>query len=84
MHCQIGILGHLDYCDEGLDHDQLVIDNRGPGGLTATDPIWLPDFRINELEVDDYRAGNLSMRECGRQGLNTEMQLVCDCRSWLS
>ena len=34
---------------------QAVIDRRGPGGLTASDPIWLAGFRINERKVADYR-----------------------------
>ena len=31
----------------------------GPGGITASRPIWLASFRINERKVADYRAGRV-------------------------
>jgi len=27
---------------------QAKVDERGPGGLTIVDPVWLAGFRINE------------------------------------
>ncbi len=42
-----------------------VLDQRGPGGLVAHDPIWLSSFRINERKVADYEIGpRVSRRRC--------------------
>jgi hypothetical protein len=30
---------------------QAILDTRGPGGITASDPIWLTGFSINERKV---------------------------------
>ena len=35
---------------------QAVIDRRGPGGITISDPVWLAAFQINERKVADYRG----------------------------
>jgi 2-polyprenyl-6-methoxyphenol hydroxylase-like FAD-dependent oxidoreductase len=61
---------------------QALIDRRGPGGLVATDPVWLARFRINERKVDDYRTGRVFLAgdaahihsPAGGQGMNTGMQ----------
>jgi hypothetical protein len=61
---------------------QEVMDRRGPGGVTVSDPIWLSGFRINERKVKDYRAGRLFLvgdaahvhSPAGGQGMNTGMQ----------
>jgi 2-polyprenyl-6-methoxyphenol hydroxylase-like FAD-dependent oxidoreductase len=61
---------------------QAVMDERGPGGLTAHDPIWLAGFRINERKVPTYRAGRVFLAgdaahihsPAGGQGMNTGMQ----------
>jgi hypothetical protein len=50
--------------------------------MTATDPIWLSAFRINERKVSDYRAGRAFVvgdaahvhSPAGGQGMNTGMQ----------
>jgi 2-polyprenyl-6-methoxyphenol hydroxylase-like FAD-dependent oxidoreductase len=61
---------------------QAIIDSRGPGGLAATDPVWIARFRINERKVDDYRSGRVFVAgdaahvhsPAGGQGMNTGMQ----------
>jgi 2-polyprenyl-6-methoxyphenol hydroxylase-like FAD-dependent oxidoreductase len=65
-----------------LDQVQAIIDKRGPGGMTTTNPIWLTAFRINERKVSDYRAGRAFVvgdaahvhSPAGGQGMNTGMQ----------
>jgi len=41
-------------------HDiQNILDKRYPGGVRATDAVWLSAFRISERKVADYRAGRV-------------------------
>jgi 2-polyprenyl-6-methoxyphenol hydroxylase-like FAD-dependent oxidoreductase len=61
---------------------QAKVDERGPGGLTITDPVWLAGFRINERKVSEYRRGRVFLAgdaahihsPAGGQGMNTGMQ----------
>lgn len=61
---------------------QRLLDSRGPGGITASEPVWLSNFGINERKVDDYRAGRVFVAgdaahvhsPAGGQGMNTGMQ----------
>jgi hypothetical protein len=65
---------------------QVILDNRFPGGVRATDPIWLSAFRINERKVADYRAGRVFLAgdaahihsPAGGQGMNTGIQDACN------
>lgn len=68
--------------EPALEEVQAVVDRRGPGGLTLSDPVWLSGFRINERKVDDYRSGRVFVAgdaahvhsPAGGQGMNTGMQ----------
>jgi 2-polyprenyl-6-methoxyphenol hydroxylase-like FAD-dependent oxidoreductase len=65
-----------------LEEVQSFIDNAGPGGIKAFDPVWLSRFTINERKVKDYRDGCVFLAgdaahvhsPAGGQGMNTGMQ----------
>ena len=65
---------------------QAILDQRGPGGLTASDPVWLADFTINERKIPNYRAGRVFLAgdaahihsPAGGQGMNTGIQDTCN------
>ena len=65
-----------------LEEVQSLIDQRGPGGIKASAPVWLSSFTINERKVTDYRAGRVFLAgdaahihsPAGGQGMNTGMQ----------
>jgi 2-polyprenyl-6-methoxyphenol hydroxylase-like FAD-dependent oxidoreductase len=68
--------------DPTLADVQAKLDERGPQGVTVSDPIWLANFRINERKVSDYRQGRVLLAgdaahihsPAGGQGMNTGMQ----------
>ena len=68
--------------DPTLADAQAKVDERGPSGLTLSDPVWLANFRINERKVRDYRHGRILLAgdaahihsPAGGQGMNTGMQ----------
>ncbi|MBI2824888.1 MAG: FAD-dependent monooxygenase [Planctomycetia bacterium] len=68
--------------DPTLEDVKRLVDARGPGGITVSDPVWLAGFRINERKVDDYRHGRVFLAgdaahihsPAGGQGMNTGMQ----------
>lgn len=68
--------------EPSLAEAQAMVDERGPGGLVLSDPVWLANFRINERKVSDYRVGRVMLAgdaahihsPAGGQGMNTGMQ----------
>jgi len=66
----------------GLSEIQALLDERGPGGLTASEPVWLSAFRASDRKVRDYRMGRAFVAgdaanlhsPIGGQGLNMGMQ----------
>ena len=72
--------------DPSLEDVQAILDERGPGGITASSPVWLTSFRINERKVANYRAGRVFLAgdaahihsPAGGQGMNTGMQDACN------
>jgi len=65
-----------------MEDVQAILDARGPGGITASDPIWLTRFTINERKVSNYRSGRVFVMgdaahihsPAGGQGMNTGIQ----------
>ncbi|WP_277909349.1 FAD-dependent monooxygenase [Komagataeibacter kakiaceti] len=65
-----------------LKEVQAIVDQRGPGGITLSDPVWLSDFGVNERTVRNYRAGRVFLAgdaahvhsPAGGQGMNMGMQ----------
>jgi 2-polyprenyl-6-methoxyphenol hydroxylase-like FAD-dependent oxidoreductase len=72
--------------DPTLEEVQAVLDERGPGGMQVSDPIWLATFHINERKVAQYQSGRVFMAgdaahihsPAGGQGMNTGMQDACN------
>ncbi len=68
--------------DPTLAEVQALLDQRGPGNITAENPVWLSSFRINERKVKDYRKDRVFLvgdaahihSPAGGQGMNTGMQ----------
>jgi 2-polyprenyl-6-methoxyphenol hydroxylase-like FAD-dependent oxidoreductase len=69
-----------------LGEVQQILEVRGPGGIRASDPVWLSSFSINERKVSDYRSGRIFLAgdaahvhsPAGGQGMNTGMQDACN------
>lgn len=65
-----------------LDEVQALVDARGPGGATVSDPVWTSRFRIHHRLVPDYRVGPVFLAgdaahlhsPIGGQGMNTGIQ----------
>ena len=72
--------------DPTLEEVQAILDQRGPGGIVASEPVWLAGFGINERKVADYRAGRVFLAgdaahihsPAGGQGMNTGIQDACN------
>lgn len=69
-----------------MEEVQKILDERGPGGVLASDPVWLTSFTINERMVEEYRAGRVFLMgdaahihsPAGGRGMNTGMQDACN------
>jgi 2-polyprenyl-6-methoxyphenol hydroxylase-like FAD-dependent oxidoreductase len=78
----LGAAGPTPPPDPTLADVQAKVDERGPGGLKLSDPVWLAGFRINERKVTDYRRGRVMLAgdaahihsPAGGQGMNTGIQ----------
>lgn len=78
----IADIGDTARHDPSLAEVQALVDRRGSGGVTLSDPVWLSGFGINERKVEDYRAGRVFLAgdaahihsPAGGQGMNTGMQ----------
>ena len=79
---RLGPRPETQLADPTLADVQAKLDERGPGGIKASDPVWLANFRINERKVADYRHGRVFLAgdaahihsPAGGQGMNTGMQ----------
>jgi 2-polyprenyl-6-methoxyphenol hydroxylase-like FAD-dependent oxidoreductase len=68
--------------DPTLADIQAIVDQRGPGSVVLSSPVWLSPFGINERMVTDYRRGHVFLAgdaahihsPAGGQGMNTGMQ----------
>jgi 2-polyprenyl-6-methoxyphenol hydroxylase-like FAD-dependent oxidoreductase len=77
-----GPIGEGHHPAPTVEDVQRVLDQRGPAGIKAVDPVWLSNFSINERKVDDYRSSRAFLAgdaahvhsPAGGQGMNTGMQ----------
>ena len=82
----IADIGDTQRPDPTLAEVQAILDQRGPGGIVASEPVWLAGFGINERKVADYRAGRVFLAgdaahihsPAGGQGMNTGIQDACN------
>ncbi|MBV1836281.1 FAD-dependent monooxygenase [Acetobacter estunensis] len=78
----IADLGSVPLHTPDLREMQTIVDQRGPGKIILSDPVWLSSFGINERKVRDYRKGRVFLAgdaahihsPAGGQGMNTGMQ----------
>jgi 2-polyprenyl-6-methoxyphenol hydroxylase-like FAD-dependent oxidoreductase len=77
-----GTIGEGNRPAPTMEEVQRILEVRGPGGIRASDPVWLSSFSINERKVSDYRSGRIFLAgdaahvhsPAGGQGMNTGMQ----------
>jgi 3-(3-hydroxy-phenyl)propionate hydroxylase len=61
---------------------QKLLDERGPGGVTITDPVWQTVYRVHARQATEYRRGRLFLigdaahvhSPAGGQGMNNGLQ----------
>lgn len=78
----IADLGSASLHTPSLGEMQTIVDQRGPGGIILSDPVWLSDFGVNERMIRDYRKGHVFLAgdaahihsPAGGQGMNMGMQ----------
>ena len=82
-----GVGGHEPArAEPTLSEVQALLDERGTGGVTASDPVWMANFGINERKIADYRVGRVFFAgdaahihsPAGGQGMNTGIQDACN------
>jgi 2-polyprenyl-6-methoxyphenol hydroxylase-like FAD-dependent oxidoreductase len=77
-----GSIGEANRRVPTIEEVQDILDVRGPGGIQASDPVWLSSFTINERKVSDYHSGRAFLAgdaahvhsPAGGQGMNTGIQ----------
>ncbi len=82
----IADIGNTQRSDPTLAEVQAILDQRGPGGIVASQPVWLAGFGINERKVADYHSGRVFLAgdaahihsPAGGQGMNTGIQDACN------
>ncbi|MFI1715828.1 FAD-dependent monooxygenase [Streptomyces sp. NPDC053513] len=65
-----------------VERMQAIVDERGPGGVRLTDPVWVSDFRIHARHASEFQLGRVFIAgdaahvhsPAGGQGLNTGIQ----------
>lgn len=73
---------HAGTAPPTLEELQEHVNQRGPRGLTLSNPEWLSTFRISERRVDRFRMGRIILAgdaahihsPAGGQGMNTGIQ----------
>ncbi|OIJ88644.1 monooxygenase [Streptomyces sp. MUSC 14] len=65
-----------------VEQMQKIVDERGPQGVTLTNPVWESEFRIHARHASEFQLGRVFIAgdaahvhsPAGGQGLNTGMQ----------
>jgi 2-polyprenyl-6-methoxyphenol hydroxylase-like FAD-dependent oxidoreductase len=69
-----------------LEKIQTILDDRGPGGITAKNPVWLYAFYVQEQNLASYRKDSVFLagdaahvhNPVGAQGLNMGIHDACN------